>query len=111
MTVLLYQREGIQMGALDYVPTDGFPTHLLAILAYLKNLFCFLDYSYKEEVIINLRSFYGLNYNQRLSRISKSLPHEKDNRFVLNEEMFEIFEHEMVPLLLFSLKIMILVMR
>ena len=90
-TVLLYQREGIQMGALDFIPSDGFPTHLLAILAYLKNLFCFIDYSYKEEVIINLRSFYGLNYNQRLSRISKRIPHEKDNRFVLNEEMFDIF--------------------
>ena len=71
VTVLMYQREGIQVGALEYIPAEGFPTHLLAILAYLKNLFCFIDYNYKEEVIANLRAFYGLNYNQRVERISR----------------------------------------
>lgn len=63
ITVLIYQREGIQVGALEYIPLEGFPTHLLAVLAYLKNLFCFIDFSYKDEVIANLRQFYGYNYN------------------------------------------------
>ena len=71
----MYQREGIQVGALNYCPNDGFPTHLLAILAYLKNLFCFIDSNCKEEVIGNLRSFSGLTYNQRVSRLSRGLPH------------------------------------
>jgi len=45
--VLLYQREGIQVGALEFVPMNGFPTHLLSILAYLKNLFCYIEYAHK----------------------------------------------------------------
>ena len=81
---MLYQREGIQVGALEHVPSAGFPTHLLAILAYLKNLFCFLDYNYKEDVITNLRSFYGLNYNQRVAKLSRRFPHEKDSKFVMS---------------------------
>lgn len=84
ITVLIYQREGIQVGALEYIPLEGFPTHLLAVLAYLKNLFCFIDYSYKEEVIANLRQFYGYNYNQRVNRLSRKLPHEKDRKNVLS---------------------------
>jgi hypothetical protein len=85
VTVLLYQREGIMVGALEYVPSEGFPTHLLAILAYLKNLFCFIDFSYKDEVIANLRAFYGLNYNERIKRLSRRLPHEGDHKSVLSQ--------------------------
>ncbi len=55
ITVLIYQREGIQVGALEFVPAEGFPTHLLAVLAYLKNLFCYIDFSFRDEVIANLR--------------------------------------------------------
>lgn len=47
ITVLLYQREGIQLGALEFAPMDGFPTHLLSILAYLKNLFCFIEQAHQ----------------------------------------------------------------
>ena len=46
--VLIYQREGIQVGALEFIPQEGFPTHLLSILAYLKNLFCYIDFVHKE---------------------------------------------------------------
>ena len=63
ISLLVYQREGIQVGALEYVPNEGFPTHLLSILAYLKNLFCYIEYAYKNVIIDNLRAFYGLNYN------------------------------------------------
>lgn len=96
VTVLMYQREGIQVGALEFVPAEGFPTHLLAVLAYLKNLFCFIDYSFREEVIANLRQFYGYNYNERVSRLTKRLPHERDRKSVLSPEIFKTFEHEMV---------------
>ena len=71
------------VGALEFVPLEGFPTHLLSLLAYLKNLFCFLEYDFKEEVLTSLRQFYGLNYNLRVRRLSQGLPHEKDNRPVL----------------------------
>jgi len=47
ITVLLYQREGIQVGALEFIPLEGFPTHLMSILAYLKNLFCFAEYTHR----------------------------------------------------------------
>jgi hypothetical protein len=46
--ILIYQREGIQVGALEFIPSEGFPTHLLSILAYLKNLFCYIDYAHKD---------------------------------------------------------------
>ena len=63
----------------------------MAILAYLKNLLCFIDYGYKQEVMANLRSFYGLNYNERVSKVSKRLPHEKDKKNVLDEDIFDVF--------------------
>jgi hypothetical protein len=84
VTVLLYQREGIQVGALEFAPLEGFPTHLLSILAYLKNLFCFLEYGFKEEVLASLRQFYGLNYNERVRRLSRGQSHERDDRTVLS---------------------------
>lgn len=83
--VLLYQREGIQVGALEYVPLEGFPTHLLSILAYLKNLVCYIDYAYKEEILASLRMFYGLNYYERITRLSKKQPHFKESRPVLSD--------------------------
>lgn len=88
ITVLLFQREGIQMGALEFIPLEGFPTHVLSILAYLKNLFCFVEYGFKEEVLAGLRHFYGFNYNERIARLSRGHPHEKDMRLALSEELF-----------------------
>jgi hypothetical protein len=91
ITVLLYQREGIQVGALEFIPLEGFPTHLLSILAYLKNLFCFLEYGFKEDVLASLRLFYGLNYNERVRKVSRGLPHERDDKTVLSPDIFEAF--------------------
>ena len=62
MRVLLYQREGVQMGMIQYYVQDGFPTHFFAVMSYLTNLFSYAHMNYKEHVLQNLHQIYGFAY-------------------------------------------------
>lgn len=51
MHLLLYQRECVQMGMIEYYVEDGFPTHVFAVMSYLTNLFSYAHMNYKEQVL------------------------------------------------------------
>lgn len=72
----MFQREAMQIGAINCFVTKGFPTHAKSVQSFISNLFAFIETHHYELLLSMLKKVYGRSLNDRVQQLNrtKNLP-------------------------------------